>query len=287
MIKNGSTRRAMRHLHRAQELLDSHGFGSDAEYEQDNPRENDFGGIKDWLINLKNSLNNTLDKQDRTKDLSDELLGRIMKHVPDKNVNFMRGANRAGRRVGTGHLEEEAKKKANDPNAFMEAVKDNNAFMVKLLLENKEIIITRKDSLSALGMALRKGNSAIVNLLLDNGKIGKLSHPVDWIRLFIWALQLETIRDKPLNFSMAGLLLEKGSALLSRPTDLNQSFEYFIHTMKECHDERAVGIVKTFLSKGATYDEQLYEIIKDGAKESDFYKQTAKLLEEYPQNKEL
>ena len=51
MIKNGSTRRAMRHLHRAQELLDSHGFGSDAEYEQDNPRENDFGGIKDWLIN--------------------------------------------------------------------------------------------------------------------------------------------------------------------------------------------------------------------------------------------
>ena len=103
----------------------------------------------------------------------------------------------------------------------------------------------------------------------------------------MWTLQNKKIEDKKPNFSMAGLLLEKGSALLSRPTDLNQSFHFFIMEMKECHDERAVGIVKTFLSKGATYDEQLYEIIKDGAKESDFYKQTAKLLEEYPQNKEL
>ena len=201
-----------------------------------------------------------------------------MRHVPDPNVHLWRGADQAGRRLATEHLKEEAKKRANDPNAFMEAVKDNDAFMVKLLLKNEEIIITREDSLSALKIALKKGNSTIVNLLLDDGRIGEIKGQTEWRRLFISALA--SINKEP-NFFMAGLLLEKGRA--SEPHDLDRAFEFFIFRMNECRDEcrdeRAVSIVKTFINKGAILEKLIYQYVKNKAKESDFYKATAELLE--------
>ena len=48
-MENRDASRAMRHLQRAQELLDAHGFGSSAEYRQGNPSENEFGGIMKWM----------------------------------------------------------------------------------------------------------------------------------------------------------------------------------------------------------------------------------------------
>ena len=273
-------RRARRHLHRAHELLESHAFGSNAEY--DKPRENDFGGIlTDWLkwSDWFKWSRKKPDTEDRMSSLRHELKMELFSHLDDETAEVLRRANSGYREAGRGYYEREAKKRANEPGALLEAVKNDKTIMVDLLLKEG----CETDS-KMLKLAVKNGNLEIVNLLLDNGEAKKIHGNRYW-RLLVGLAIYGTEERKGPHLSVLESLLEKG--VDHAPGDLDHAFDAFIIQTEIWMDpeqplHRLLGILKMFMSKGAKCG--VYGTIETCVQRGDKpYIAIAELLDSHPE----
>ena len=271
----------MRHLHRAQELLDSHGFGSNAGY----PSENDFGGIlTDWWNYLKINWKNRFDKEDRMRNLPEIVKGHIFSQLDDddETAEALRRASSDYGAAGRKYFENEAKKRANDPGALLKAVKNDKAMMVDLLLKEG-----CKTDFVLLRVAVLNGNLEIVNLLLDNGEAGNIRGYRGWIVIVQDAIDGTDERKGP-HISVLESLLEKG--VVHEPEHFNEALDTFLWSIiwmdPKWTIHRLLGILKKFFSKGAKYHSQVYDEIKMKALDNiEPYIAIAELMDSHPENK--
>ena len=278
----------MRHLRRAHELLDSHGFGSDAGY----PRENDFGaGLEDWWKGSKNIDGEDRmtgagledwwkgSGEDRMTNLPEDVMENIYLKLDDyKKAKMLRTMNTSHRSAGETYFEEEANKRAQDPKALLQAVNDNDALMVDLLL--KRGLAVDKDMLK---LAVKNQNLKIVESLLDKKREWSLDSR-DWESLIRSALR-RNYKEPPL--SVVEVLLTKVNTN-DEPNNLNEAFNAFISYIDrgEWKHEETLRIVEKFLSKGAKYtNDNLTHCILKGKFDSGLHAKIAQLMEKYPANK--
>ena len=291
-MENRQAWRAMRHLQRAQELLDSQGFGS--EYKRNTMGENDFGGFIEWVTQLFKDPENQLSR------LDDKLKKRILSDLDVKSIRKFRETSHDGRRVAGEHFTDEAKKRAKDPKALLTAVKEKDAIMVEQLLNlNVEI------KADVLPKAVEKGNKKIVELLLDKGEDKNINATNEDRPQNILHFAIKGLRTgDPSSYEIAELLVERGADVNVDIKDLlghvRSVFDILITEIgawRDCDDfpfDKAISLVKLFLEKGALYwDTPFYIIdfhIKDveeegpSGKKDDYmkmYKEIRDLLEHY------
>ena len=258
-MENREARRAMRHLRRAQELIDSQGFGSDAEDGQEITQG--FGGMKDYLDWFMSLL--WRKKKIDWNGLNVNLQKKIVRNLSPEDRKRMMCASRGARELVQEVYNEEADERAQDPakltDELIRAVKEKDDIMVDLLLKRGA-----RATADVLREAVNWGNKRTVQSLLANASINETELMNDF--LFFFRISVDMY---PSSYEIAQLILDNEAKTTGKvPVDLKLIIDLFYDRDKNRLKDKvrdknnldgAFRLLETLLKKGSLYWRSLHE----------------------------
>ena len=265
-MENREARRAMRHLRRAQELIDSQGFGSDAEDGQEITQG--FGGMKDYLDWFMSLL--WRNKDFNLSALNVNLQKKIVRNLSPEDRKRMMCASRGASELVQEVYNEEADERAQDPakltDELIRAVREKDDVMVDLLLKRGA-----RATADVLREAVNWGNKRTVQSLLANASINEteLMNDSIYTEILFDAMFRIPIDMYPSSYEIAQLILDNEAKTTENvPVDLKLIIDLFYDRDKNRLKDKvrdknnldgAFRLLETLLKKGSLYWRSLHE----------------------------
>ena len=256
----------MRHLQRAQELIDSQGFGSDAEDGQEITQG--FGGMKDYLDWFMSLL--WRKKNFDWNGLADDPQMEIIRKLRPEDRRKMMFASRGARELVKKVYKEEADERAQDPaqltDELIRAVREKDDVMVDLLLKRGA-----RATADVLREAVNWGNKRTVQSLLANASINEteLMNDSIYTEILFDAMFRIPIDMYPSSYEIAQLILDNEAKTTGKvPVDLKLIIDLFYDRDKNRLKDKvrdknnldgAFRLLETLLKKGSLYWRSLHE----------------------------
>ena len=264
-MENRDARKAMRHLRRAQELIDSQGFGSDAEDGQEITQG--FGGMKDYLDWFMSLL--WRNKDFNLSALNVNLQKKIVRNLSPEDRKRMMCASRGARELVQEVYNEEADERAQDPakltDELIRAVREKDDVMVDLLLKRGA-----RATADVLREAVNWGNKRTVQSLLANASINEteLMNDSIYTEILFDAMFRIPIDMYPSSYEIAQLILDNEAKTTENvPVDLKLIIDLFYDRDKNRLKDKvrdknnldgAFRLLETLLKKGSLYWRSLH-----------------------------